>query len=78
MSETLMNLSNPYAGERRAGSVGMPLPGLSARIVRPDGTEAAIGEVGELLVRGPNVFTRLLAAARGDGRSVHGRLVSHR
>jgi malonyl-CoA/methylmalonyl-CoA synthetase len=56
MSETLMNLSNPYAGERRAGSVGMPLPGLSTRIVRPDGTEAASGEVGELLVRGPNVF----------------------
>ena len=57
MSETLMNLSNPYAGERRAGSVGMPLPGLSTRIIRPDGTEAATGEVGELLVRGPNVFS---------------------
>ena len=73
MSETLMNLSNPYAGERRAGSVGMPLPGLSARIVRPDGTEAATGEVGELLVRGPNVFSgywrqpEATAAAFTDG-----------
>ena len=73
MSETLMNLSNPYAGERRAGSVGMALPGLSARIVRPDGTEAAIGEVGELLVRGPNVFSgywrqpEATAAAFTDG-----------
>jgi malonyl-CoA/methylmalonyl-CoA synthetase len=73
MSETLMNLSNPYAGERRAGSVGLPLPGLSARIVRPDGTEAAIGEVGELLVRGPNVFSgywrqpEATAAAFTDG-----------
>jgi malonyl-CoA/methylmalonyl-CoA synthetase len=73
MSETLMNLSNPYAGERRAGSVGKPLPGLSARIVRPDGTEAAIGEVGELLVRGPNVFSgywrqpEATAAAITDG-----------
>jgi malonyl-CoA/methylmalonyl-CoA synthetase len=56
MSETLMNLSNPYAGERRAGSVGAPLPGLAARIVRADGSEAGDGEVGELLVRGPNVF----------------------
>ena len=73
MSETLMNLSNPYAGERRAGSVGMPLPGLSTRIIRPDGTEAAIGEVGELLVRGPNVFSgywrqpEATAAAFADG-----------
>jgi malonyl-CoA/methylmalonyl-CoA synthetase len=45
MSETLMNISNPYTGERRAGTVGMPLPGISCRIVD-----------GELLVRGPNVF----------------------
>ncbi len=78
MSETLMNLSNPYAGERRAGSVGMPLPGLSTRIVGPDGTEAAIGEVGELLVRGPERVQRLLAAAGGDRRGLHRRLVSHR
>ncbi len=56
MSETLMNISNPYAGERRAGSVGLPLPGLSTRLVRPDGADVAGGETGELLVRGPNVF----------------------
>lgn len=56
MSETLMNIGNPYAGERRAGSVGLPFPGVSTRIVRPDGGEAAIDEVGELLVRGPNVI----------------------
>jgi len=57
MSETLMNLSNPYAGERRPGSVGLPLPGVSVRIVRGDGTEAGRDETGELLVRGPNVFS---------------------
>ena len=57
MSETLMNLSNPYVGERRAGSVGLPLPGLSTRIVHPDGTVVQAGEVGELLLRGPNVFS---------------------
>jgi malonyl-CoA/methylmalonyl-CoA synthetase len=45
MTETFMNVSNPYVGERRAGTVGFPLPGVSVRI-----------EEGELLVRGPNVF----------------------
>ena len=56
----------------------MPLPGLSARIVRPDGTEAAIGEVGELLVRGPNVFRGYRRQAEATAAAVHGRLVSHR
>jgi malonyl-CoA/methylmalonyl-CoA synthetase len=56
MSETLMNVSNPYVGERRAGSVGLPLPGVSTRIVKPDLSDAEAGEIGELLVRGPNVF----------------------
>jgi malonyl-CoA/methylmalonyl-CoA synthetase len=46
MTETFMNLSNPYIGERRAGTVGLPLPGVSVRI-----------EDGELLVKGPNVFS---------------------
>jgi malonyl-CoA/methylmalonyl-CoA synthetase len=45
MTETFMTCSNPYAGERRAGTVGFPLPGISIRI-----------DEGELLVRGPNVF----------------------
>jgi malonyl-CoA/methylmalonyl-CoA synthetase len=57
MSETLMNVSNPYYGERRPGSVGLPLPGVSTRIVRSDGMEAGDDEIGELLVRGPNVFS---------------------
>src|SRR6185436_14169918 len=35
MSETLMNISNPYEGERRPGTVGLPLPGVAARIVDP-------------------------------------------
>jgi malonyl-CoA/methylmalonyl-CoA synthetase len=57
MSETVMTLSNPYAGERRPGSVGFPLPGVSARIVDATGVEVGTGQVGELLVRGPNVFS---------------------
>jgi malonyl-CoA/methylmalonyl-CoA synthetase len=47
MTETLMNVSNPYDGERRAGTVGFPLPGVEVRLA--DGT-------GEIELRGPNVF----------------------
>ena len=46
MTETLMNISNPYAGERRPGSVGQPLPGVSVRL----------SDSGEVLLKGPNVF----------------------
>ncbi|HEX8054606.1 MAG TPA: AMP-binding protein [Thermoleophilaceae bacterium] len=48
MTETIMNVSNPYDGERRAGSVGLPLPGVELRL--------AGGEDGEIQLRGPNVF----------------------
>jgi malonyl-CoA/methylmalonyl-CoA synthetase len=56
MSETLMLASNPYAGERRPGSVGFPLPGVSLRIVDGEGNDVADGDVGEVQVRGSNVF----------------------
>ncbi len=55
MSETLMTVGNPYAGERRAGSVGLPFPGTAVRIVDPTGAPAAEGETGELWVKGPTV-----------------------
>ncbi len=55
MSETIMLTSNLYAGPRKQGSVGTPLPGVSLRIVR-DGKAVERGEVGEIQVRGPNVF----------------------
>lgn len=57
MSETLMNLSNPYAGERRAGTVGRPLPGVRVRNLNPEGDPVADGEVGELFLQGPNLFS---------------------
>ena len=56
MSETLMLISNPYAGERRAGTVGLPLPGVSVRIVDAAGRDVTDGETGDVLVRGSNVF----------------------
>jgi malonyl-CoA/methylmalonyl-CoA synthetase len=56
MSETLMNISNPYEGERRAGSVGFPLPGVSVRILDAAMRPVSEGEVGEVYVSGPNVF----------------------
>lgn len=58
MTETNMITSNPYDGERRAGTVGFPLPGVEVRIVDNDTlTEAPRGEIGGLEVRGPNVFS---------------------
>ncbi|HEY6141699.1 MAG TPA: acyl-CoA synthetase [Thermoanaerobaculia bacterium] len=62
MTETFMTLSNPYVGERRAGTVGFPLPGVSARIVD-----------GELFVKSPTLFAgywrrpEATAAAFDDG-----------
>jgi malonyl-CoA/methylmalonyl-CoA synthetase len=56
MSETLMNISNPYTGERRPGSVGLPLPGVSVRLLDPEGRPVSDGEVGEVYLKGPNIF----------------------
>jgi malonyl-CoA/methylmalonyl-CoA synthetase len=56
MTETGMNLSNPLRGERRVGSVGMPLPGVEVRVVDPEsGEPLPDGEVGEVQIRGPHV-----------------------
>jgi len=59
MTETLMTVSNPYDGERRAGTVGFPLPGV----------ETDIADDGELRVRGPNVFDGYWERADADGSS---------
>ncbi|WP_333757039.1 acyl-CoA synthetase [Streptomyces sp. IBSBF 3352] len=63
MTETLMNTSVRADGERRAGTVGVPLPGVELRLVEEDGTPLTSydGEsVGEIQVRGPNLFTEYL------------------
>ena len=55
MTETVMNVSNPYDGERRAGTVGFPLPGVEVRLAADD-TPGDDADSGEILLRGPNVF----------------------
>jgi malonyl-CoA/methylmalonyl-CoA synthetase len=57
MTETNMNVSNPYEGERVPGSVGLPLPGVEIRIADPQsGRMLPQGQVGVIEIRGPNVF----------------------
>ena len=83
MSETLMNTSNPYRGERVPGSVGPPLPGVEVRIADPE-TGAVIAPadtIGMIEVRGPNVFCgywrmpeKTAAEFRSDGFFITGDL----
>jgi malonyl-CoA/methylmalonyl-CoA synthetase len=59
MSETIMLTSNPYNpkdGERRGGTVGFPLPGVSLRVQDDAGQPVPVGEIGGIQVKGPNVF----------------------
>ncbi len=58
MTETNMNTSNPYDGERKAGTVGFPLPGVEIRVAHPDtGELMPDGDIGVVEVKGPNVFS---------------------
>jgi malonyl-CoA/methylmalonyl-CoA synthetase len=82
MSETGMNTSNPYDGERRAGTVGFPLPDVQLRITDPaNGAPRPEGEVGVIEVKGPNVFSgywglpeKTREAFRADGFFITGDL----
>jgi malonyl-CoA/methylmalonyl-CoA synthetase len=57
MTETGMNCSNPLRGERKIGSVGLPLPGVEVRIVNSESGEILPdGEIGDVQLRGPNIF----------------------
>ncbi|MEO1292907.1 MAG: malonyl-CoA synthase [Pseudomonadota bacterium] len=82
MSETNMNTSNPFDGERRPGTVGMPLPGVEIRLTDPEtGESVAEGGIGMIEVRGPNVFQgywnmpeKTAAELREDGFFISGDL----
>lgn len=56
MTETGMNTSNPYEGERRGGTVGFPLPGVEVRVADERDAPVAAGDTGHIQVRGPNVM----------------------
>ncbi|MBC7500239.1 MAG: malonyl-CoA synthase [Herminiimonas sp.] len=56
MSETTMLTSNPVDGARIGGTVGLPLPGVSVRVVDADGQPCLAGQIGAIQVKGPNVF----------------------
>jgi len=56
MTEIGMAISNPYRGERRPGTVGQPLPGMTVRIVTEEGRDVSPGDSGEIWVEGPTLF----------------------
>jgi malonyl-CoA/methylmalonyl-CoA synthetase len=56
MTETGMITSNPLGGERIGGTVGLPLPGVTVRVMDDAGNNCALGEIGNLQVKGPNVL----------------------
>ena len=79
MSETLMNTTNPLNGERVPGTVGFALPGIAVRVTDDDGGELPRGGVGNIELKGPNVFKgywrqpdRTAAEFRDDGFFVTG------
>jgi malonyl-CoA/methylmalonyl-CoA synthetase len=82
MTETNMNTSNPYEGDRVAGTVGFPLPDVEVRVSDPDtGAPIPQGEIGMIEVRGPNVFRgywnmpeKTAAEFRADGFFITGDL----
>jgi malonyl-CoA/methylmalonyl-CoA synthetase len=82
MTETNMNTSNPYDGDRVAGTVGFPLPGVSLRVTEPEtGRPLTDGETGMIEVKGPNVFKgywrmpeKTAAEFRADGFFITGDL----
>ena len=82
ITETNMNTSNPYIGERRAGTVGLALPDVELKITNPEtGKELPVNEIGQIEVRGPNVFKgywkmpeKTKAELRDDGYFITGDL----
>ena len=56
MTETNMNTSNPLKGNRKPGTVGLPLEDVQVRVVDEENNELSQGEIGNLQIKGPNVF----------------------
>ena len=75
---TCASTGNPLDGERKPGTVGLPLPGQKIRIVGPDNVDVPRGETGEVLIAGPNVMRGYLNRAGGDRQDPRRRLAAHR
>jgi acyl-CoA synthetase (AMP-forming)/AMP-acid ligase II len=66
---TCISSINPYYGERKAGSIGMAVRGQQMKIAAPDGTTVADGELGEIVIKGPNVMPGYLNNAEANADS---------
>jgi malonyl-CoA/methylmalonyl-CoA synthetase len=55
-TESGLDVSNPYDGPRRTGTVGVPLPGVELALAGDDGAPVGVGQTGEIVLRGPQVF----------------------
>lgn len=71
MSEALMIIGNPYQGERRAGTVGSPLPGVSARLMADDGAVVGDDLVGEVEIRSPHLFSKYWGRPEATAAAFH-------
>jgi len=69
-TETGGSLSATRPGQARLGSVGKPLPGIDVRLEKPDGTDAAPGEDGEICMRGPNLMTGYWNASEETAQAI--------
>lgn len=69
LTETGLDVSNPYKGSRRTGTVGLPLPGVEIALVDREGKEVEEGHDGEIAVRGPQVFSGYSNQAAANAES---------
>lgn len=69
MTEIGMAISNPYDGERRAGYIGKPLPGVQARLVDEQNKEVEAGQPGEIQIKGPSVFKEYWGKAEATAKT---------
>lgn len=63
---------NPLQGARKANSIGIPIPGVAVKIVGQDEAELSQGEIGELIVKGPNVMKGYYQAPEATAKAIRG------